>query len=346
MNIACDICFNNYDLNQHKPVIVMQCGHTYCDRCCAYLKIHDYRCPKDREPITNQKPNYALLDLLNSDISRVENSIVKRENVFKMDALTLEDIGENYYKKGIAFFEASNFNLAIENFDKAIQSNYNLEKSHLKKARSFLNLDKFYDAIVFYDKSIDLNNNCIEAYIYKGVCLEEIGETSKSVELYEKANILLNNPIDADELMFKGICLRLLRKEREAIVFLDRSIDLKPSPALFTAKGSCLWSLNNHTEALECYNNAINLNQKYYVAYFAKGSLFISLNRYSEAIDAINIAIELNPLPEIYKKKAEAYSKLNKFDEAVECYISAISLDPSDSESRKLLNEILEMNQF
>ena len=345
MNLTCDICFNNYDSDERKPITIMQCGHTYCLICLNHLRIYDYKCPKDREQITNQKPNYALLDLINSDTTRVQNQAIKDDKVSSdTSSISLGGNGESYYIEGISFFDSSQFEIAIEKFDRAIECEYNLEKSYLKKARSFLNLDKFYDAILFYDKSLELNNNCMEAYVYKGVCFEEIGETSKSMKLYEKANKLMNNPIEADEITLKGICLRLLRKEREAITFLDKSIELKPSPALFTAKGSCLWNLNRQNDALECYNKAINLNQKYYVAYFAKGSLFMSLNKYLEAIESIEIAIKLNPLPGLYKKIAEAYSILKKFDKAVECYINAISLDPNDSESSNLMNEILENN--
>ena len=70
MNPRCEICFESYNLNERLPITVMQCGHTYCLLCLSDLQKFDHRCPKDREPITNQKPNYALIDVLNAIITQ------------------------------------------------------------------------------------------------------------------------------------------------------------------------------------------------------------------------------------------------------------------------------------
>jgi hypothetical protein len=66
MNPRCEICFENFNLTHRQPITVMQCGHTFCLKCLEHMQQFDHRCPKDREPITNQKPNYALIDVLNS----------------------------------------------------------------------------------------------------------------------------------------------------------------------------------------------------------------------------------------------------------------------------------------
>ena len=65
MDLNCKICLEDFNNSNHKPIIVMQCGHTFCLECVKQLKKQEFICPNDREPITNQKPNYALLDFLN-----------------------------------------------------------------------------------------------------------------------------------------------------------------------------------------------------------------------------------------------------------------------------------------
>ena len=64
--MKCEVCFEFFNSSEHQPVIIMQCGHTFCLKCVEELKKYENKCPKDREMITNQKPNYALIDLLNS----------------------------------------------------------------------------------------------------------------------------------------------------------------------------------------------------------------------------------------------------------------------------------------
>ncbi len=79
MNPKCEICFDSFNNSDRLPITIMQCGHTYCLVCIDELTKYDFRCPKDRELITNQKPNYALLDVLNSII--VQQSSSESENV-------------------------------------------------------------------------------------------------------------------------------------------------------------------------------------------------------------------------------------------------------------------------
>ena len=63
--MECEICFENFNFDDRQPITVMQCGHIFCLKCVEELKKYDYKCPKDRQPITNQQPNYDLLDQLN-----------------------------------------------------------------------------------------------------------------------------------------------------------------------------------------------------------------------------------------------------------------------------------------
>ena len=72
--MKCNICFEDYNIINRKPMIVIPCAHTFCLNCLDELKKHDNKCPNDREIIINQKPNYALIDLLNSNSSTDEQN--------------------------------------------------------------------------------------------------------------------------------------------------------------------------------------------------------------------------------------------------------------------------------
>ena len=78
MDLNCDICCEGYNINDRKPMTVIPCGHTFCLNCLEELKKCEYMCPNDRERITNEKPNYALLNLLNakrSSFKSIENFV-------------------------------------------------------------------------------------------------------------------------------------------------------------------------------------------------------------------------------------------------------------------------------
>ena len=80
MDLNCKICFEVFNTSNRKPIIVMLCGHTFCLECVDKLKKQDFICPNDREPITNQKPNYALLDFLNSKDSAQSKNVSLKLN--------------------------------------------------------------------------------------------------------------------------------------------------------------------------------------------------------------------------------------------------------------------------
>ncbi len=58
----CKICFEQYNKNKHKPVILMQCGHSVCITCLNELTT--FLCPICREQIITSKPNYDLIYFL------------------------------------------------------------------------------------------------------------------------------------------------------------------------------------------------------------------------------------------------------------------------------------------
>jgi len=58
----CKICFENYDLNEHKPMIAIPCGHSLCSQCLIKIKHQTLDvCPTCRVQITLERPNYALI---------------------------------------------------------------------------------------------------------------------------------------------------------------------------------------------------------------------------------------------------------------------------------------------
>lgn len=60
----CKICFEKYDINLRKPISI-NCGHSFCNDCLNSLRINNsYVCPTCRRPITNEEPNYTVLDIL------------------------------------------------------------------------------------------------------------------------------------------------------------------------------------------------------------------------------------------------------------------------------------------
>ena len=65
--LICQICFETYNTKHRKPTTLMLCGHSFCFECVTgFKKSTNYSCPTCREKIIDEKPNYALLEMLES----------------------------------------------------------------------------------------------------------------------------------------------------------------------------------------------------------------------------------------------------------------------------------------
>jgi hypothetical protein len=67
--LLCQICFESFNSKQRQPTILMLCGHTFCLECVNGLKMsmsNNSPCPTCRSNVIDQKPNYALLEMIES----------------------------------------------------------------------------------------------------------------------------------------------------------------------------------------------------------------------------------------------------------------------------------------
>ena len=92
----CKICFEKFSKIERQPNVLIPCGHTVCLECLNKLKIQnstarDYldelylfqfqqlKCPTCRQAIKDDKPNYAILDLLDCNLIVDPNGKLKQE---------------------------------------------------------------------------------------------------------------------------------------------------------------------------------------------------------------------------------------------------------------------------
>ena len=98
------------------------------------------------------------------------------------------------------------------------------------------------------------------------------------------------------------------------------------------SKGVALHYKNEYEEAIEKYDEAIELNPFFVEAYNSRGLAKEKLGRYQEAIADYNKVIELNPNHAIaYSNRGDGKYYLEQHQEAIADYDKAIELDPDDA---------------
>ena len=104
----------------------------------------------------------------------------------------------------------------------------------------------------------------------------------------------------------------------------------KSFKGLSLMRGLILSQLGRNAEALECFNNVIEMHPEHGVAYLFRSQFYFVKYKLDLAMQDIDMAIQLKgTCPQNYFHKGEIYRKLKNCEEAIKEYTKAIELDPS-----------------
>lgn len=176
----------------------------------------------------------------------------------------------------------------------------------------YLKNDKYEEAISCFDELVKKNPNHAKGWFAKGqsiaLQIEDIYANTQSgsdKDLYYRAH---NRAIECFDKSisidpnypqvwgYKGLSLKAIGLDKDAVAAFDRSIALDPkSYMIYTERGSALDNLGRYEEAMQSFDRAISLNPKFFKPWFFKGMILDKLGRYEEAIENFDRALEINP---------------------------------------------------
>ncbi len=299
--------------------------------------------PQPIEPTNKNNP----IDWLNygNQLWR-QNNYQDAINAFNK-ALNLEpDLYLAWYAKAQAYFNNSQYNLALESIEKAIaplssqdQPNSNSSRKEKEgfavawnlKGRILNSLEQYEEAILAFNKAIELSKTKPEqqfsAYMWRGFALAELKRYEEAVKSYGKALEVRDNSWAYNN---RGIAYENLGKYPEAIADYTKAIEINPDYALaYNNRGIIYDILKKYPEAIADYTKAIEINPSYAFAYNNRGAAFRNLEKYSEAIADYTKAIEINPsYADAYNNRGAAFRNLEKYSEAIADYTKAIKINP------------------
>jgi tetratricopeptide (TPR) repeat protein len=94
----------------------------------------------------------------------------------------------------------------------------------------------------------------------------------------------------------KAVTLQEEKNYTEALTCFQKAIDIKPDfiPA-WVYKGICLEQLEQYEAAIECYNQAIQINPNVADLWYNKGTTYCTLKRYNDALSCFERVLEIEP---------------------------------------------------
>jgi tetratricopeptide (TPR) repeat protein len=168
-----------------------------------------------------------------------------------------------------------------------------------------------------------------QARLSAAVSAHRAGRLREAVAGYEA--LLPGVADDADILQRLGMALAQLGRCADAVVWLTRSLNLKPDrPTVQLNLALALHTLGREEEALQACNRALALDASLGSAYRTRAAVYTTLGRREEALanagQAVRLALDD---PGAHADLGVALEAVGREREALECFGRAIALDPN-----------------
>src|ERR1044071_4316108 len=312
-----------------------------------------------------ENPYRENRDEINELLKQYDNLKTGRSHKF-LDEVAFEKIVEFYDEK-------EDLQKALEAAELGSEQ-YPFSSSLLiKKADILLSLRRYQDALRILEQAELFDGGDINLYILKTDVLLALDEQEKAVALLEKAldsfegeekiellfeladvyddyeefdkvfdclKLVLEQEPTNDEALYK-ICFwtDFTGRNEESIKLHQKIIDEHPYNELaWFNLGAAYQGLKLYEKAIDAYEYALVIDEKFDYAYRNIGDAYIRLRKYKEAIEALEKVLEVSkPEEVIYEAIGHCYDRLHNYAQARFHYRKASHLNPEDS---KLLYKI------
>lgn len=158
------------------------------------------------------------------------------------------DYDSAYNNRGAVYRSKGEYDLAIEDCNKAIQLKSDYAEPYSNRGAAYRNKGNYDSAIKDYDIAIQLKQDFVEAYYNRGLAYHEKGDLDSAIKDYSKA--------------------------------------IELNPKLFHPyynRGNAYYQKRDFDSAIEDYNKAIELNPELGLAYCNRGEVMLHLKKWDKA---------------------------------------------------------------
>lgn len=112
-------------------------------------------------------------------------------------ALTIQEDGAIYYNRAVCYGQLGEYQKAINDFDKTLESNPDLSDAYNGRGLGYYGLKDYIKAILDFTKSIELTPMNADAYYNRGKTYKDIGNYSKAIYDFSKAIMIIPTHLKA-----------------------------------------------------------------------------------------------------------------------------------------------------
>jgi tetratricopeptide (TPR) repeat protein len=187
-----------------------------------------------------------------------------------------------------------------------ISQHQNIPFAYFNRGILYMNEQQFDLALADYNKAIELNPKYFHAYNNRGVFYRNDKRNNEAIEDFNMAIQL--KPDNAEIYYNRGLVFMDENKNIEALTDFNKAIELKPDYAdVYNDKGTVYFMERRFDDAIINYSKAIELNPLDSRAYYNRGLALYNSGKNEEACTDWKHAASKG-----YKPALDAYSKICK----------------------------------
>lgn len=282
-------------------------------------------------------------------------SMLKTNNVYFFDSSEFEEITHYYLDYGKISLASKALKLGLEqhpssvtlkliyvellilkdNFEKAKELLNELERIepsneeiYIQRAFIFSKNNQHKEAIYFLEKALLFTDDEVETW-------SMIGMEYLYLEDFEAARLSFAKCLDVEYDDYSSLhnmiyCYDMLNKNDEAINYLKKYIDKEPyCEVAWHQLGRQHFIKKEYEAALEAFDYAVIIDEKFVGAYIEKAKTLENLLRFKEAIQNYEITLKLSdPSSVTMLRIGECYEKIDDFNSAVKYFKLTVHEDP------------------
>ncbi|GKT34458.1 hypothetical protein ADUPG1_007809 [Aduncisulcus paluster] len=239
----------------------------------------------------------------------------------------------NYFSiRGVCLQALGKYDEALKDLTYALRLNPKAESALFERASLYHSTNRYREALDDLVELLKLNEFHIAALSLSGKCHSALREFSAAITVLQKASEVEGS--NADLLCQLGDVLFHNKEVERAETMLNRAIDIKKTdPDLFSLRGRIRAQLGEHSQALEDFSKAVQLDESPN-AFVARAEALLVMKRAEEALKDTNSALEIDPdNPKYLFVHGKVLECLGKEEESESVYAKCVKLDSGHVES-------------
>jgi len=251
-----------------------------------------------------------------------------QEKTSREEVPNLLETSIDYFNRGKAYADKSQYDRAISDFNEAIEIDPMYAEAYNNRAIAYIAKGQFDQAFSDFNKAIEINPQYAEAYLYRGGLYDHKGEYDRAISDFNKAIEI--NPRYVEAYSNRGYACAKKGEYDQAISDCTKAIEIDPQhAAAYLNRGLAYDDKDQYDQAISDYNKAIELNSTLGEAYLNRGVAYLAKGQYDKAISDCNKAIEIYPQhAAAYLNRGLAYDYKGEYDQAISDYTKAIEINP------------------